>query len=442
MTHQFFLTPRALYVLMMDARRESPNLAYWFKVISLLGRENEDSKEKVKLLIVFNKRTNSTGLPQYHDILKFYEDTIDAQFLEVDFAINDYRFENLCNSIQNHLIGLPIVKSQLPRLWKDVREDLRTEAQRENYISTRRFAEICSKYQIDKEADQWLLSGYMHQLGSLLHFQNDKGLCSWVILNPQWAVDGVYSFLTDEKIVGNYGHFKETDFMQLLAAKGYNREGADLILQLMTKNNFDICYEASPGRYVAAQLLPDVAPEYPWYPPREMLQFRYQYSIMPKGLMSRLIVRLSDHLEVNSETGKQVVWKKGGVFRIKSREGECRVRLREDDAESKSGVRQVLIEVSGEETARKLALHKIRNEVDDLHRKWFRGIKPDEFIPCRCSKCFGKDDPELYKLEKLLMKSTVRKDTSCDYSGEDVLIQTLLEGIYDQQEIHHMKRER
>ena len=61
MTHQFFLTPRALYVLLINARSESPNLAYWFKIISLLGKESEDSSEKVPLLLVFNKRLGGTG---------------------------------------------------------------------------------------------------------------------------------------------------------------------------------------------------------------------------------------------------------------------------------------------------------------------------------------------------------------------------------------------
>ncbi len=46
MTHQFFLTPRAFYVLMMDARKESLNLTYWFKIISLLGKDSETSTEK------------------------------------------------------------------------------------------------------------------------------------------------------------------------------------------------------------------------------------------------------------------------------------------------------------------------------------------------------------------------------------------------------------
>ncbi|MFK8162569.1 MAG: leucine-rich repeat domain-containing protein, partial [Lewinella sp.] len=49
MTHQFFLTPNAVYVLMLGARGEAPNLAYWFKIISLLGKDK--SGGKVSLII-------------------------------------------------------------------------------------------------------------------------------------------------------------------------------------------------------------------------------------------------------------------------------------------------------------------------------------------------------------------------------------------------------
>jgi hypothetical protein len=63
-------------------------------------------------------------------------------------------------------------------------------------------------------------------------------------------------------------------------------------------------------------------------------------------------------------------------------------------------------------------------------------------VPCCCSECFVSDNPQLFKLENLLKRSAKRNDTSCDYSGEDVLIQTLLEGIYDHQEIRNMTYER
>lgn len=45
-----------------------------------------------------------------------------------------------------------------------------------------------------------------------------------------------------------------------------------------------------------------------WHTHTGALQFRYQYAIMPKGLMSRLIVRLSDYIEVLDST--EIVWKK------------------------------------------------------------------------------------------------------------------------------------
>ncbi len=444
MTHQFFLTPRALYVLMMDARKESPNLAYWFKIISLLGRDNQDSTEKVRLLLVFNKRGNTTGTPpQYQDQLSYYADSLDVQYLEVDFADNDYRFDALQKAIQQSLVTLPIVKSQLPRLWKVVRDDLREEARQQNYITTDRFSAMCSKHGITEEADQWLLSGYLHQLGSLLHFQNDNALMQFVILSPQWATDGVYTFLSAERISNNKGRFTKTDFYDLLAAKDYKRNDAGLVLQLMTKNNFDICYEATEGHYVAAQLLPDNAPVYPWVA-RDVLQFRYQYPIMPKGLMSRLIVRLSDDIERDGATNEQVVWKKGVVLFIQLKEGHCRVRLREDDAESKSGLRQILIDVMGDKEARKYALRRVRDTVEDLHKRWFRSIKPDEMVPCCCSECVSNTvNPQLYKLENLLKLRSKGANIPlrCYDSAEEVFTQQLLEGVYDKMEIREMENQ-
>ncbi len=444
MTHQFFLTPRGLYVLMMNARKESPNLAYWFKIISLLGRDNQDSTERVKLLLVFNKRGNTTGTPQYQDQLKHYADTLDVQYLEVDFAENDYRFEALQKAIQQSLVTLPIVKSQLPRLWKVVREDLREEAKNNQYITTDRYSDMCSKHGITEEADQWLLSGYLHQLGSLLHFQNDKGLMHFVILSPQWATDGVYTFLSAESIKENNGRFTDIAFNQLLAAKGYKRADANLVLQLMTKNNFDICYEATEGNYVAAQLLPENRPDaFLWNRQTGApLQFRYQYPIMPKGLMSRLIVRLSEYIEVVDY--QEVVWKKGVILRIptdKNNADNCsRVLMYEDDAESKSGLRQIIIEVMGNPQGhRKHALQRVREEVESLHKKWFRSIKADEMVPCCCSECEKSDNPQLFKLTNLLARRLKRNDTSCDMSGEDLLIQTLLDGVYDKGEIREME---
>ena len=444
MTHQFFLTPRALFVLMMDARAEAPNLPYWFKIISLLGKDREDSPEKVPLLLVFNKRKDGTGkLPQYQDILKYYAEHLEPCFLEVDFAENDHRFENLIKTIEEHLVNLPIVRSKLPRQWKPIREALREESKKRPYISFERFGEICSEHKVTKEEDQLNLSGYLHQLGSLLHFQNDPSLLDLIVLSPQWAVEGVYCFLKNEKIAKQGGRFTPDDIFEILKKEDYSRTDAQKILKLMTKNNFDICYESSEGNYVAAQLLPDNAPPYIWHKKNGALQFRYQYPIMPKGLMSRLIVRLSDFIE-RDEKGVEMVWKKGAILRFNIEGEVCRVLMREDDAESQSGLRQIILEVMGEPRYRKFALRRVRDEVDELHRRWFRSIHADEMVPCCCeSFCKNAGQPYLHKLDKLLnLKFNRNKPTAeCGESGEDVRIQLMLEGVYDKSEISGFERE-
>ena len=440
MTHQFFLTPRAFYVLMMDARKESPNLSYWFKIISLLGKESQDGKEKVPLLLVFNKKAGSTGTPQYHDVLKYYTEHLETTFVEVDFGINDYRFDNLMATIKSKLVNLPIVKSKLPKQWKPIRQALREEGK--PWITTARLDEICSQYRITEEKQQFLLSRYLHQLGSILHFQEDPHLLDTVILSPEWAVDGVYAILKDTKIRDEQnGRFSKADIFAILTTEDktrrwqYKTADAQKILQLMAVNNFDICYPTTDNHYIAPQHLPDNAPpQYIWRKNAKnpALQFRLKYPMMPKGLMSRLIVRLSKHIENHENT--DIVWKKGAILRIEKDNNPCRVLIKEDDAESPTGERQIIIEVVGDPTYRKYALQKVRDEVEELHKKWFRSIKADEIIPCCCEECRQTDAPESYLLKDLLKLRANAKLRQCN-TGNMVPIQQLLEGIYDRDEI-------
>ena len=437
MTHQFFLTPNALYVLMMDARRESPNLAYWFKIISLLGKDSLRPENKVKLLLVFNKRKGSTGKPpQYQAILDYYDTALDTQFIELDLAESGKDWAALKDKIECGLVNLPIVKSKLPKQWKPIREALRVESQTKPYITIERFAEICAEHRVKDEDAQLLLSRYLHQLGSLLHFQDDADLLDLVILKPEWAVEGVYTFLKDESIKNQYGKFTADDIFKILRSKNYLKADAQRILRLMSKNNFDICYRSVKGNYVAAQLLPDAPPsQYKWHTQTGALQFRYQYPIMPKGLMSRLIVRLSEHFEIINKT--EIVWKKGAILSIKKDNQECRLMMKEDDEESPSGLRQIIIEVMGDVRYRKYALRKVRDEVDTLHERWFRSITVEEMVPCNCSECQVVKEPTLFKLSILLnlQKKTLNAAKQCDLSNEMIPIQLLLEGVYEKDEL-------
>jgi internalin A len=434
MTHQFFLTPRALYVLMMDARAESPNLAYWFKIISLLGKHSRD--EKIQLLIVSNKhKEDTTGTPQYQALLKDYEDDFNYHFFEVNFKKNDKRWECLKEAIESQMYDLPIVKNALPKKWKPIREALREEAKSRAHIDTFRLAQICTEYGVTDEKQQWQMTQYLHQLGSLLHFQNDEDLMDLVILSPEWAVEGVYTTLKSELIKEEKkGKFSADDIFTILGDKGYSKSDAQKILKLMSKNNFDICYKSENGIYVAAQLLPnDAPPQYQWHIHKGALQFRYQYATMPKGLISRLIVRLSHDIEVID--GVDVVWKKGVVLSMTINGSVCRVMINEE-AESKSGLMQIIVEVMEDKSPyinRKYALQKVRQEVESLHHKWFRNINVEQIVPCNCDACKRLDKPYTYLLSGLI--ELTKGYAFCNYLEDRVPITQLLEGVYGENEI-------
>lgn len=445
MTHQFFLSPDAVYVLMMEARGEAPNLAYWFKIISLLGKDK--SEDKVSLIIVLNKKKGSTGMPQYQDLLKIYENDFDYQFIEVDLAVNDKRWECLRETIEDRLVNLPIVKNKLPKKWSPIREALRVKASERPYINAGRLHDICKPFKVSEEADQFLMTEYLHKLGSLLHFQGEEdNLMDLIVLSPEWVVEAVYTVLKNERIKEELqGKFTANDMISILCKheynigdekKKYSKVDAQKLIQLMSKHSFDICYKSKSDKYyVAAQLLPPNRPNnFKWNKDFNIpLQFRYQYPIMPKGLMSRLIVRLSGYLE--RIDGQDVVWKKGAILNMEFDGSKCRVLMREDDGESRTGLKQIIIEVLENEpfSHRKYALQRVRDEIESLHNRWFENITSEQIVPCNCSECKDSNTPFTYKLTQL--KKLKKGRAYCNVQEDFVPLQQLLEGVYDPEEI-------
>ncbi len=51
---------------------------------------------------------------------------------------------------------------------------------------------MCLQAGFKRREDALQLSGYLHNLGMCLHFQDDDVLAKTVILNPTWGTDAVY----------------------------------------------------------------------------------------------------------------------------------------------------------------------------------------------------------------------------------------------------------
>ncbi|MGB1256491.1 MAG: COR domain-containing protein, partial [Thiolinea sp.] len=434
MTHQFFLTPGAVYVLVSaNDRKEPTNFPYWFKIIHLLG---EERGEYSPVLVVLNEKDDKF-INKFNFDKKFYEERypeLQIVTCEVDLSKCDGQYEALRCQVQNMLTRLSHVSNERPAKWADIRTSLQQRAQTHDHISFAEYQSICNQHGVNQEDSQLLFSRYLHKLGSLLHFSEDPKLHNFIILNPQWAVDAVYSVLNDNTIARSGGEFTREQVDQIWKSKTdkngeakYNYDERNKLLSLMEKENFEICYrlDDSPERYIAPQLLNTEQPELNWNN-SDNLQFRFRYKFMPEGIITRLIVRM------NALIADNLVWRKGVVL-----QGEnCRALIQEE--ENRDGLKVIDIAVSGRESERKFLLREIRKEVNSIHSKWFRNIEAEQMIPCRCDYCDSAEcaEPKFFEYSVLQRaQDHGQHEIQCDKRFLNVPVMGLLEGVFDSKEL-------
>lgn len=109
MTHQFFLTPSAVYVLVSaNDRKEPTNFPYWFKIIHLLG---EEQGRYSPVLVVLNEKDDKF-INKFNFDHKFYEERypeLQIEVCEVDLSKRDAAYQLTRNSVQRMLSQLPYV---------------------------------------------------------------------------------------------------------------------------------------------------------------------------------------------------------------------------------------------------------------------------------------------------------------------------------------------
>ncbi len=453
--HQFFLTSRCLYVLLADDRKQRTDFDYWFQAIDLLGGGSPT-------LVVLNehdyKSITNFDLAEYRR--RFPNLSIES--CAVDLARkdgqNDPRFAGLQADIQKKLATLKHVGDPLPKRWPEVRQTL--EQRREqgvNHIAWAEFQAVCAQHHIAKEDYQLQLSQYLHDLGILLHFQHDANLLDTVFLNPHWVVKALYEILADKTLETQQGEFDRDWLFRQWQACGYSRFECGKLLNLMLKNQFELCFPLDDRgeRFLAPQLLPtsEMSPallignlsssssgvQVPGT--SGSLQFRYQYAFMPRGLMSRLIVRLHEYLAKSD--GKSLCWRSGAILQ----DGNALAKITEsfDAKTGGKGLHIVIWEenpkgstakpLGSRSSRQKELLRIIRHEIDTIHHRSFPNLKPTLLIPCNCESCQSLAEPFFFDYANLLhFRDKLRKTTrECGLSGADVGIDGLIEGVMDRE---------
>lgn len=396
-THQFFLTRRSLYVLVSDDRKEDTDFHYWLQVVELLGGDSP-------LLIAQNERQNRKRDIDLSRLRARFPNLVSA------FPINlaDNRgLDEITRAIRHELERLPHIGTALPSTWKRVRDALDREPR--HHISLDEFMDICTEQGFTRDEDKLQLSGYLHDLGICLHFQDDPILKHRVILDPKWATDAVYRVLDDDTVVSNRGRFDREDLATLWSEESYATV-RDELLQLMMR--FQLCYELPQrGSYLCPQLLTPDQPRYEW-PTEHALVLRYEYDFMPKGILTRFTVALS-HLIGDHD----LVWKNGVVLERNGTKAE----VVED-----YGRRTISVRVVGPNTRGLLAI--VDDQMDRIHQSFPRLVF-DKHLPCPCAVCIERATPYSFPLRDLHSFARTGDGIQCRNSRKLVDARALLADV-------------
>jgi len=405
-THQFFLTKRSLYLLVLDARKgeNESNIQYWLKIIQSYGGDSP-------VLIVTNKcdanflELNETRLRKDYapNIVGFFRTS----------CLSGLGIQELREALQRQIHDLPHVYDLLPKSYFDVKGELEALARDRDFIDISEYEAICRHQRVLGTRETTRLLRFLHDLGSVLNFDDPDApfeLRDTNILNPEWVTGGVYKILNSNLLMQTGGIL---DFAELLRILGdgpvYPRTRHRFILEIMRK--FELCFDfpdTNGQRLLIPELLSPNEPEIEWQYD-ECLNFEYHYRVLPPGLICRFIVRMHASL-----TDRRTFWRSGVVLDIDG--NRCLVRADSDAA-------KIYISVKGPPEGRRRALSVIRTVFKAIHDTIPR-IDPAEKVPLPDNQMVVVDYRHLIKLETHGTAEFLPEGAEKNYT-----VEALLDGI-------------
>jgi internalin A len=355
-THQFFLTERSLYLLVLEPRSglAQRDAEYWLKLIETQGGASP-------VIVAMNWSHGRRWRVDEVKLRRKFPFIVD--FLPTD-ALHGEGIEALRHTIHQAVeermrdVWLPF-----PQRWREIKDAV--ASMRDNFLTYSQYAELCAQWGEKDPAAQADLAGILHALGLALYFGKDPRLHDTRVLNPGWVTGGVYAVIRAPSVAEHDGQLvvsdmprvlREAEALKVLKATAYPPETHSFILELMRA--FQLCYageeeQGQPERYLVPELLPEFEPEMaePWE--QVPVRLRYRYEVLPPGLLPRFIVR------THALSDGAPHWRHGVVLR--HAEAAALIRAETDRPELYAFV------LGGDDETRLVLVAMVRRELESLH---------------------------------------------------------------------------
>jgi internalin A len=389
-THQFFFTKRALYLVVWSARegQERNEVEDWLMRIRL--RVAADAR----ILIVATHCDERRPELDYPQLAKNFPGLLAGAY-EVDNRTRT-GVQELTNVLAVEAGALPQMGQLISPRWTRARDDILARGVNDPQISFDDFTEICKNNSVAPDEIR-TLAEYLHDLGQIIYYGDDEGLKEVVVLNPEWLTKAI-SYVLEDKVTRD--SFGILDHRRL---KSVWQDGSDgltypsryhpYFLRLMEK--FDVSYRIDDafGASLVPQLLPHERPMLPWEAeekpsePVRSLSLICKLSEPAPGLIAWLTVR-------HHRSSVSRHWRRGVFLRhpITMYQSEALLELRTPH--------ELFLDVRA--PSPDLFFNVLRDSVESLITTRWPGITYDLLIPCPTRQSEGSSCGGRFKLEGLL----------------------------------------
>ena len=333
--HHLFLTAGALYLVVLDARRDESPLP-WLQTINAFAAG-------ATVLIAVNQIDVNAHPKLNQQELRAAYPNIAAVFYTSCERDQDHGLTQLITELKHRLAQLPSMGDTYPRRWYEIKERLEREQSRgRHYMSMLSYRELCTEHDMQSgEGDSDPAATFLRVLDNIgtVRWFDKFEYFNYQVLAPSWLTIGLYHILINPEVKQRSGLVSRQQIKGILLydipeqylKRGYKYKERDIDFFVEAIQHYKFAFKVEHSDGTPRYRIPKGFPQEP--PARLNLQ-AYQgdnhrlyiiefTSFAPAWLLHRLIVSL--HRSIPEE----LYWYYGFVYR--STEGDTLVNLFEHE---------------------------------------------------------------------------------------------------------------
>ncbi|MCP5103903.1 MAG: GTP-binding protein, partial [bacterium] len=296
-THQFFLSKRSLYILVLDGRKDEKT-EYWLNHIKSFGGDSP-------VLVALNKIDQNPGFDLNRRFLEEKYPNIKG-FYPLSCA-DRTGIEAFTNHLKQAVDSVEIKSTRWGTPWFNVKKSL--EKMADAFISYKEYRTICNQARVPDDPGRETLVEFLNDLGVIVHFK-DLELNDTHILQPRWVTEAVYKIINSPRLAKGKGVLSPDHLPEILKKKTkadfyYPPEKYRFVIRLMRK--FELCFQFGDNRILVPGLLDTGEPGFA-FDYNGALRFIVYYDFLPPSVLPRFIVKM--HKDIHN----RLQWRTGVVL--------------------------------------------------------------------------------------------------------------------------------